>query len=47
MRPASLAVRGTRERHANPQFTEVRQHPAMKNLIVGMREDDEQGRASC
>ena len=38
---ARLAVRGTRERHANTLFTEVRQHAAMKNLVVGVREDDE------
>ena len=45
MRLARLAVRGTRERHANTLFTEMRQHAAMKDLVVGMREDDEQGRA--
>jgi len=41
MRLARLAVRGTRERHAHPLCTEVRQHAAMKNLVVGMRENDE------
>jgi hypothetical protein len=45
MRLACLAVRGTRERHANALLTEVRQHAAMEDLVVGMREDDEQGRA--
>jgi hypothetical protein len=41
MRLAGFAVRGTRERHAHALFTEVRQHAAMKDLVVGMREDDE------
>src|SRR6188768_2195210 len=41
MRLARLAVCRTRERHANTLFTEVRQHPAMKDLVVGMREDYE------
>jgi hypothetical protein len=41
MRLARVSVRGTRERHANTLFTEVRQRAAMKNLVVWMREDDE------
>ena len=41
MRLARLAVRGTRERHANTPCTEMGQHAAMKDLVVGMREHDE------
>ena len=46
MRLARLAVRGADERDANAVLTEVRQHAAMKDFVVGMREHDEQRRAA-
>jgi hypothetical protein len=41
MRLARLAVRGTRERHPNAPFTEVRRYAPMKDLVVWMSQNDE------
>jgi hypothetical protein len=46
MRLAGLAVGRADERHANPLLTEVHQHAAMEDLVVWVREDDEQRRAA-
>jgi hypothetical protein len=46
MRLARFAVRGTRERHANTSFAEMRQHAAMKEFVVRVRQHDEQRRAT-
>ena len=46
MRLPGLAVRGTHERDANPTLAEMRQDAAVKDLIVGMRQNDEQRRAA-
>ena len=46
MRLACLPVRGTGERHANTSFTEMRQHAAMKEFVVRVRQHDEQRRAT-
>jgi hypothetical protein len=43
---AGLTVSGADERDANTLLTQVHQHPAMKELVVWMREDDEQRRAA-
>jgi hypothetical protein len=42
MRFAGLAVRGAGKGYANALLTEVHQHAAMKELVVWMREDDQQ-----
>ena len=42
MRLTRLAVGGADERDSNPLLTEVHQHAAMEDLVVGMREGDEQ-----
>lgn len=36
----------TRERHANTPFTQVGRHASMKDLVVRMRQDEEQRRAA-
>jgi hypothetical protein len=46
MRLAGLAVGCADERDANALSTQVHQHPAMEELVVWMREDDEQRRAA-
>ena len=42
MRFAGFAVGGAGERDAHPAFAEVREHAAVEDLVVGMREDDEE-----
>jgi len=44
MRLARLTVGGTDERDAHAVFAQVRQHACVKDLVVRMREDDEQRR---
>jgi hypothetical protein len=46
MRLACLAVGGTDERDADALLTQVHQYAAMEDLVVWMREDDEQRRAT-
>jgi hypothetical protein len=46
MRLARLAVGGADERDSNTLLTEVHQHAAMEDLVVGMREHYEQRRAA-
>ena len=42
MRLAGFAVGGTGERNAHTAFAEVREHAAVKDLVVGMRQHDQQ-----
>ena len=42
MRLAGLSVGGAGKRDAHSPFAEVREHAAVEDLVVGMREDDQE-----
>jgi hypothetical protein len=46
MRLSGFAVGRANGRDANALLTEVHQHPAMEDLVVWVREDDQQRRTA-
>lgn len=46
MRLARFTIGGTGERHAHPTFAEVREHAAVKDLVVGMGQYDQERRTA-
>jgi hypothetical protein len=42
MRPSGLTVGGTDQRHAYAAFAEVSEDAAMKDLVIGMGQDDQE-----